>query len=130
LFTFPEVCEGERLKLRGDILAHPKHTGFVVTEDEMIECVPSSLFYVHMCHVRGESLFEGSQEEPEDIAMSRKESDTQRRVLSVAQDLLHNVIGGRHWTPKHIGLASTLHQATRSTGSNLPGAATSRNFST
>jgi len=32
------------LKLRGDILAHPKHTGFVVTEDEMIECVPSSRF--------------------------------------------------------------------------------------
>jgi len=29
------------LKLRNDILAHPKHTGFVVTEDEMIECVPS-----------------------------------------------------------------------------------------
>ena len=32
------------LKLRGDILAHPKHTGFIVTEDEMIECVPSNLF--------------------------------------------------------------------------------------
>jgi len=32
------------LKLRNDILAHPKHTGFVVTEDEMIECVPSSRF--------------------------------------------------------------------------------------
>jgi len=32
------------LKLTGDILAHPKHTGFVVTEDGMIECVPSSLF--------------------------------------------------------------------------------------
>ena len=57
---------------------------------------------------------EGSEEAPEDIDMSRKESDTQTRVPSVAQDLVYNVTGGRHWTPKHISLASTLPQATRS----------------
>ncbi len=27
---------------------------------------------------------------------------------------MYNVSGGKHWTPKHLGLASSLHQATRS----------------
>jgi len=69
---------------------------------------PFQPFYIHTSHVWGQSLLEGSEEAPEDIDMSRKESDTQTRVLSVAQDLVYNVTGGRHWTPKHISLASTL----------------------
>ena len=36
------------------------------------------------------------------------------RVLSIAQDLVYCISGGKKWTPKHIGLANTLHQATRS----------------
>ena len=32
----------------------------------------------------------------------------------MAQDLVYNVSGGKHWAPKHVGMASTLHQATRS----------------
>ena len=28
--------------------------------------------------------------------------------------MVYNATGGKHWTPKHVGLASTLHQATRS----------------
>ena len=35
------------------------------------------------------------------------------RVLSIAQDLVYSVSGGRRWTPKHVGLGSSLHQATR-----------------
>ena len=35
-------------------------------------------------------------------------------VTSIAQDVVYAVHGGRKWTPKHVGLASTLHQATRS----------------
>ena len=46
--------------------------------------------------------------------MQDKESKTQAKILSIAQDLVYNVSGGKHWTPKHLGLASTLHQATRS----------------
>lgn len=30
------------------------------------------------------------------------------------QDLVFNTIQGEMWTPKHIGFASTLHQATES----------------
>ena len=36
------------------------------------------------------------------------------RVLSIVQDLVYSVSGGRRWTPKHVGLGSSLHQATRS----------------
>ena len=35
-------------------------------------------------------------------------------TFSIAQDLVYNATSGKHWTPKHIGLASTLHQTTRS----------------
>ena len=42
------------------------------------------------------------------------ESSVQSKGLSIAQDLVYCTSGGRKWTPKHIGLASTLHQATRS----------------
>lgn len=40
------------------------------------------------------------------------------KVLSVAQDLMYGVSGGKKWTPKHIGLGSTevryIRQRTRS----------------
>ena len=36
------------------------------------------------------------------------------KVLSCAQDIVYGVSGGKKWTPKHIGLGSTLHQVTRS----------------
>ena len=36
------------------------------------------------------------------------------RVLSIAQHLVYSVSGDRRWTPKHVGLGSSLHQATRS----------------
>ena len=61
----------------------------------------------------GLTLLEGGPED-EEITLEKKEADTQMRVLSVAQDLVYNVMGEKHWTPKHVGLASTLHQATRS----------------
>ena len=33
---------------------------------------------------------------------------------SLAQDLVYKVTAGKNWTPKHIGLGSTVHQSTRS----------------
>ena len=50
----------------------------------------------------------------EDNEQQDKESRIQTKILSIAQDLVYNISGGKHWTPKHLGLASTLHQATRS----------------
>ena len=34
--------------------------------------------------------------------------------ISIAQDILYTSNGDRFLTPKHIGMANTLHQATRS----------------
>lgn len=41
-------------------------------------------------------------------------NDKQSQVLSVAQDIVYGVSRGKKWTPKHIGLGSTLHQKIRS----------------
>ena len=99
------------LKLRGDILKHPTYKGFVVNEDEMISCVPNSLFMFLWLMFGGPSLLEA---DPDDVADDTEQDDSQARILSIAQDLVYNVTGGKHWTRKHLGLASTLHQATRS----------------
>ena len=48
-------------------------------------------------------------------ARARKQEHlVETRVLSIAQDLVYSMSGGRRWTPKHVGLGSSLHQATRS----------------
>ena len=101
------------LKLRGHIMAHPKYTGAVVSEAEMIPCVPESLFMFMRLMFGGLSLLTESPDE-EGVDLERQEADTQTNNLSIAQDLVYNVTSGKHWTPKHVGLASTLHQATRS----------------
>ena len=95
------------LKIRGDMMETPGHKGFSVSEDEAITCIPDSLYMLLR-------LIFGGQEALEDGGSENNEDLVRRRVLSVAQDLVYCISGGRKWTPKHIGLASTLHQATRS----------------
>jgi hypothetical protein len=102
------------LRLRSDIQTHQKDTGFSVNEEEMIACVPESVFMFIRLMFGGLSLLEGDQEDMEEGTTEQRETNTQTRVLSIAQDLVYNVTGGKHLTPKHVGLASTLHQATRS----------------
>ena len=38
----------------------------------------------------------------------------ERCALSIAQDIVYCTSRGRRWTPKHVGLANTIHQETRS----------------
>ena len=59
-------------------------------------------------------LIFGGQEVLEKDHNSGCEDTIRNKVLSLAQDMVYGVSGGRKWTPKHIGLGSTLHQATRS----------------
>ena len=54
---------------------------------------------------------EGEQPIRRQNARVRKQ---ETRVLSIAQDLVYSVSGDQRWTPKHVGLGSSLHQATRS----------------
>ena len=77
-----------------------------MSEDDAIDCVPQSL-YMFLC------LLLGGQEVLEDDEQ-KDETFLQSRVLSIVQDIVYSVSGGQKWTPKHVGLGSTLHQATRS----------------
>ena len=89
------------------MMATPGHKGFSVSEDEAITCIPDSLYMFLR-------LICGGQEVLENDSFNEREDVIKRRVLSIAQDLVYCTSGGGKWTPKHIGLANTLHQATRS----------------
>ena len=102
------------LKLRSDSLTHPAYKGFEINEEKMMSCVPESLFMFLRMMFGGQALLDIDPEEGQQYEMQDKESKTQAKILSIAQDLVYNISGGKHWTPKHLGLASTLHQATRS----------------
>ncbi len=95
------------LKVRGDIMETPGHKGFSVSEEDAIACIPDSLYMLLR-------LIVGGQASLDDDSRGNNEEHVQSRVLSLAQDLVYCVSGGKKWTPKHVGLASTLHQATRS----------------
>jgi hypothetical protein len=92
------------------MLETPGHKGFSVSEDEAIPCIPDSLYMLLSLIFGGQEALE----HVEDDSSENKEDLVRSRVLSVAQDLVYCVSGGKKWTPKHIGLANTLHQATRS----------------
>ena len=40
--------------------------------------------------------------------------DLKRKILSICQDIVFLVSRGRKYTPKHVGIGVTVHQATRS----------------
>ena len=70
--------------------------------------------FVHLV-LGGQSLFELDTDiDLDDSAEQSKNTKVQNVTVSLAQDLLYNATGGKNWIPKQIGLASTLHQTTRS----------------
>lgn len=103
------------LKLRSDILSQPSYNGVDVSKDAEIDCVPPSVYmFIHLL-LGGQSLLELDPEENDDeLGDEEEESHKRTRVLSIAQDLVYSVSGGKKITPKHVGLGLTLHQATRS----------------
>ena len=91
--------------------------------------IPESLHLFLSVLFGGQSIFDDDVNENQDSdkscsTESEKEDDSelinylgnfkQMRVVSIAQDIVYGVSAGRKWTPKHIGLALTLHQKTRS----------------
>ncbi len=83
------------------------HHGFSVSEDDAISCIPDSLYMLLRLIFGGQAVLADWNTDVDD-------NQTQAKVLSVAQDVIYCTSGGNNWTPKHIGLACTLHQATRS----------------
>ncbi len=101
------------LKIRSDILARPRANGLDISEDSVMACIPDSLYMFIRLVLGGQSVFDcdtGLEESSDQCSKSRVQNVT----FSLAQDFVYNATGGKNWTPKHIGLASTLHQTTRS----------------
>ncbi|CAH3018507.1 unnamed protein product [Porites evermanni] len=98
------------LKIRSDILSQPSHQGLNVSREDALACVPESLYMFIRLMLGGQYLLENVSNDKK----RNQENHVETRVLSIAQDLVYSVSGGRMWTPKHIGLGSSLHQATRS----------------
>ena len=95
------------MKIRGDLMETPDQKGLGVSEQDAIDCIPDSLYMFLRLLFGGQRLLEGETAE-------EKVAEARCKVLSTAQDIVYGVSGGRKWTPKHIGLGSTLHQVTRS----------------
>ena len=95
------------LKIRGDLMEKPGLEGLGVSEQDAIDCVPDSLYMFLRLLFGGQKLLQGE-------TVEEKEAEARYKVLSCAQDIVYGVSGGKKWTPKHIGLGSTLHQVTRS----------------
>ena len=97
------------LQIRGDMLSHPKPEGIDISEDRAINSIPDSLYMFLNLLLGGQRLLE--EDELDD---DKNEARRRLRIISIAQDLMYTANGDKFLTPKHIGLASTLHQATRS----------------
>ena len=82
-----------------------------ITEEKAVELIPDSLFSFLKW------IFEGSTEETSAITLDKSLSDsksTNRKITSIAQDLIFAVSNGRQPTPKHIGLAVAIKHLTGS----------------
>lgn len=103
------------LRIRGDMLSHPKTDGIEISEDRAIDYVPDSLYMFLNLLLGGQQLLEDNvNSEDDDNDDDKHDSFCQTRILSIAQDLVYTASGDKINTPKHIGMGSTLHQATRS----------------
>lgn len=100
------------LRFRGDLKEKPGHKGLDVDEEDAYGCIPESLYMFLEILFGGERLFEGDIQDT--YTLEEKDSERHRKVLSLAQDIVYGVSCGKKWTPKHVGLGSTMHQVTRS----------------
>ena len=76
-----------------------------MSEEDAAQSVPDTLYMFLKLLYEGQSVLGSEPNEEEDSA-------TKKKIICVGQDLVYGVSKGKKWTPKHIGLGSTLHQAT------------------
>jgi hypothetical protein len=97
------------LQIRGDVIATPGREGLDVAEAAAIDCVPDRLYMFLNVLLGGQTLIDCDSE-----TEGKGSAKLKTLILSLAQDIVYEVSEGKRWTPKDIGLASTLHQLTRS----------------
>ena len=74
------------------------HNGFCVSNEDAMSCVPDSLYMFLRLLYGGQNVFDEYNGEDE-------QEQLQMQILSVAQDLVYGISGGKKWTSKHIGLS-------------------------
>ena len=82
-----------------------------LSKNKAVELIPDSLFSFLKW------IFEDSTEETSGVTLDKNLSDskrTNRKVTSIAQDLIFAVSNGRQPTPKHIGLTVAIKHLTGS----------------
>ena len=99
------------LRLRGDIQCHPDFRGVDVSEQAAIDCVSPSVYMFLRLLIGGQDIL---LDDPDEDEPGKQEIHKQMRVLSIGQDIVYNVSGGRKLTPKHLGLGLSIHEATKS----------------
>ena len=98
------------LRLRGDLHALPGHefSWQNIDQSHVEKVIPDSLYLFLTLLFGGTTVLESDDEE------AVMDTDIKQKVCSIAQDIVFGMSNGKKLTPKHIGLALTLHQATRS----------------
>lgn len=91
------------------LLSHPKPEGIDISEDRAIDSIPDSLYMFLNLLLGGQCLLEDDE-----LDDDKNEARRRLRIISIAQNLMYTANGDKFLTPKHIGMASTLHEATRS----------------
>ena len=94
----------DALMLIFDIMAQPRYEGFNVNEDDAISCVLDIVYMFLRLLFGGQTLLHDEPVTDEDNTPSKNECQLQNIILSIGQDLVYNVSGGKKWTPKHSGL--------------------------
>jgi len=100
------------LRIRADLDQTPGHdcSWRNIDQKHVQTIVPNSLYLFLVLLFGGMSAVDDLS----DPDARTEDENTQRCVLSVAQDIVFGVSKGKKLTPKHVGLGLTLHQATRS----------------
>lgn len=101
------------LKIRSDMVSHPRPNGIDISEERALDSIPNSLYMFLNLLLGGQCLLE-DDEVDDDSSIIRSTAKHHLRIMSIAQDLMYTASGDKFLTLKHIGMASALHQATRS----------------
>ena len=95
------------LMIRAGLRETPGYEGLDIGMHDVGHCIPESLqLFLH--------LFFGGERLLDEETVEEKENKVRSKALAVAEDIVYGVSNGKKWTPKHIGLGSTLHHVTRS----------------
>ena len=104
--TFPSMVH-MALQILGDILPHLKPDRVKINDNRAIVSIPGSLYMFLNVLLGDQNLLEW-----DDFDDDKKEAKRCSKIVRIAQDLMFTASEQKFLTPKHVGMATTFHQAT------------------